>query len=566
MQSLSDSCSQWLPRVGKRVCTHNPFYLISAGLVIYGLHITLNGRGPRDEGLLVMAVLGGYTLLLAASAWLIIRFGQVWDDARTILLTLALLFVALSASFDRIALDDPMVGAGFLTVGFAFSVAVTEAVLAGLRMRLALRYRGPFYLQLALLFAYPAWLAYLSKSDQEPLMMWGVLLFPAVAGLALLTLWPAAHRSDRTEPNSGTPWRWPFYPWSLFVLVGVGMAARSYSLTMAFELSQGAVVGFRGFLIAPLLLAALVLFLELGITAGSRVAQGLALVFALPLVLLALPGPPANVAQANYYAMLTTTWAGPAIWTIGGVAAFYVWAWLRGVRLAEGGALFCLLLLSLMGPQTVDLRTLVEPNQALMFGIVAWLAMRSTWLRDSVYANLAIWIALANAWQLRRESWTGAEYVLVPIHLAWYSALVVGMLFEDKLARFIRACAPVALSLAAIMGAATYPLGDAMFPEWLLIVYELAVCVLAAAYARAFRRPGDFVALGICGSALAAVSGNWLYNYLERNAGLKGLAWLAWGLGCLAIGLFLSLVKGGLVRRIWRMLCDARSAATAKRT
>ena len=44
---------------------------------------------------MMMGVLAGYTLVLATIGVVIVRFGKVWDDARSILLLLLLLFLAV---------------------------------------------------------------------------------------------------------------------------------------------------------------------------------------------------------------------------------------------------------------------------------------------------------------------------------------------------------------------------------------------------------------------------------------------------------------------------------------
>ena len=130
---------------------HNPFYVISAALVLYGIHRSFQGAPEVAESWTLMKLLGGYSLLLAISGALIVRLGQVWEDARTVLLLIVLIFVAMSSSFDEICLLDPALGARFLGAGLLFCIALTEVVLRLLRIRLSGWYRIPFYAQLILL-------------------------------------------------------------------------------------------------------------------------------------------------------------------------------------------------------------------------------------------------------------------------------------------------------------------------------------------------------------------------------------------------------------------------------
>ena len=72
---------------------HNPFYVISAVLMLYAVR---SAYGTLEIGMIntwiMMGVLAGYTLLLTLIGVLIVRWGQVWEDARAINLLLLLLF------------------------------------------------------------------------------------------------------------------------------------------------------------------------------------------------------------------------------------------------------------------------------------------------------------------------------------------------------------------------------------------------------------------------------------------------------------------------------------------
>src|SRR5688500_6065267 len=176
------------------ICTHNPCYVISALLVVYGLHVSFAGRLDPAKGWLLMKMLMGYTALLAGAAAAIIRFGRVWEDARTLVLLVLLMLVALSSSFDRVCLDDSNLGGSFLATGFIFSIIVCELLVRGLNVRLPWSFRGPLYVHLVLLFAYPAWLGRLSLTDCEGLMAWFVLGYTSLNAAGALLLLPAVRR------------------------------------------------------------------------------------------------------------------------------------------------------------------------------------------------------------------------------------------------------------------------------------------------------------------------------------------------------------------------------------
>src|SRR6202011_1601383 len=80
------------------ICTNNPFYVLSAGLFLAGLWLSFGNQHP-DETIepevtwALMSWLAGYTVLLAGTAYLLVRFARVWDDARTVLLLVVLMFL-----------------------------------------------------------------------------------------------------------------------------------------------------------------------------------------------------------------------------------------------------------------------------------------------------------------------------------------------------------------------------------------------------------------------------------------------------------------------------------------
>ena len=160
-----------------------------------------------------MTLLCCYTLLLAASAWLVIRLGKVWDDARTILLVIVLMFFALAISFDQSVLNNYHTGAVLLAAGLTFSILVTESLLWSLGIRLNAWHRLPYHAMLALLFLYPLWLGRLIHGHYLMDASWSVFAFPWIAAALFLTLLIAARQGSDGAANNGTPWMWPLYPW-----------------------------------------------------------------------------------------------------------------------------------------------------------------------------------------------------------------------------------------------------------------------------------------------------------------------------------------------------------------
>src|SRR4051794_20317586 len=92
------------PRQGRglvrRLYTANPFYILSADLVFVGLRMSFDTHGKVFQTWALMSLLAAYTLLLATTALLLIRHGKVWDDARSLLLLVVMMFLGMSVTFD----------------------------------------------------------------------------------------------------------------------------------------------------------------------------------------------------------------------------------------------------------------------------------------------------------------------------------------------------------------------------------------------------------------------------------------------------------------------------------
>ena len=71
-------------------------------LVCLGLWVSFGSQADASETWALLFGMAGYTLLLAVTACLLVRFVGVWDDVRTVLLLVVLMFLATSVTFDDI--------------------------------------------------------------------------------------------------------------------------------------------------------------------------------------------------------------------------------------------------------------------------------------------------------------------------------------------------------------------------------------------------------------------------------------------------------------------------------
>jgi hypothetical protein len=417
-----------------------------------------------------------------------------------------------------------------------------------------------------LLFVYPIPLSHWSLVGCNALMSWGVFLFPAFAGTVFLTLLVAVHQGGRHEFDNGTPWRWPWYPWSLFVVLFAGTALRSFELSRSFEAAGGTDAAWQPYFLAPLMMAAAVLLMELGIVHRRRWAMWVATFTPMTLLLTAFPGSGSNEVQAEFLSMLRDSIGCPARLTLICLAGFYLLAWLRNIRLAEAGLVICLLLSAVVDHQTVGLSTLVPPRLSPVWAIAAFqiaygFASRSSW-RWSFGWLLAI---AATTYALRQTPLTD-HHGYWPIHMAIVVLLVTGFLFRDRFAWVLRVWAPVVVPLLAALAACTY---DRLFPEvpgWVHLQYIALVTACGLVY---WSRAADFHLL--VGSLLGAASyciaaARQLHAMLQSSAVERGLSWLTWGMAFLVVAVLISLFKGGLVRKLWIALHRLNDALGGKKT
>jgi hypothetical protein len=127
----------------------NPFYILSADLVFVGLRMSFGAGGSVSRTWALMVGLAGYTLLMATTACFLIRVGKLWDDLRSLLILVVMMFLAMALCGDETMAADPRRGAISCVGSFLFAVVVTEAVLRTIRLRLPGWYRAAYYLILA---------------------------------------------------------------------------------------------------------------------------------------------------------------------------------------------------------------------------------------------------------------------------------------------------------------------------------------------------------------------------------------------------------------------------------
>lgn len=541
--------------VGWLYCS-NPFYVISADLVFIGLRMSFhNGGGTLETGALMVALIG-YTLLLATTAWLLIRYGRVWDDARTILLLVVAMFLAISVSFDEALAGNPRLGRWCFVGGLLFAVAVSEGLLRGIRLRLPALYRLPYYLLLSLFFLYPLVLTpYLADPD-GPTLRWLLFGFSTAAGLVFLSLLSAIRRGAAYVAKNGSPWPYPLYPWCLFGLLAIAVCGRASYLCTSFHfVGMSHLVGrtdsiFGPYFLTPFLLAIGILLVEGASVSRNPIAQRLAMTVLPGVLALTVFGHRSDPVYRGFLRLFEDTLGGsPPYFTLLAVAGLYGYAAFRRVPLALGGLAGSLLALSIVDPRTLDLNGLVAPRPLPLLAVAALelgIAIRrwQSW-RFLLGATCLVAAAATALEPLGLERYQA----FVAFHLAILAAGLIGALFPDALGRFLQQAAALLLAWACLISSWGPPSLFMRVPADWVRVYPLLAIALAASYAMVTGCRPFFFAAGVGLGGWVAATG-WR-GYCDLRRLLIGIDWIVAGLLCFALAALISAFKTGMPLR-WR--------------
>jgi hypothetical protein len=562
VRSPSPPCRSTAHRLFLRVCTSNPFYVISAGLFLAGLYASFSSTGGDDEAWALMSGLGAYTLLLGFTALLLVRFARAWDDLRTVLLLVVLMFLATSVTFDEVLVLDPERGVLYYLVGLVFAVLVSEGILHGIRLRMPAMFRVPYYLILALFFLYPLCVSLFEPTVGVPQILggpldgrlaWSLFAFSPIAGLVFLTLLPAIRCGAAYVRSNGSPWPWPLYPWMMFGLLAFAVPARSFLLCFSMHLfdnhDHGQMI-FGPYFIVPFALCGAVLLLELGIVARSRRVECLALAAPLALAILATICHRDDERYLEFLQMFTAQLgATPLFLTLAASACFFLYAAIRRVPLALGHLTATLLVLTIVDPSTLELHGLVGPRPlpllvASLLQLTIGLVRRNAWHSALGAAGLAVVATLTLPVDPELPAWRGASL----FHLVVLAVLIVGTVYEDAAGLLLRRAAIGLLFLAAIVVAAV-GLGMPANVPWWVVIYPAAVALVLGIYGRMLHHRIFELLAGAAGACWLAAAG-WR-SYLALRPTVVGLDRMALGVGVFLLAVLISLGKSGILWR-WR--------------
>ncbi|MBI3410780.1 MAG: hypothetical protein HY040_20785 [Planctomycetes bacterium] len=532
------------------VGTNNPFYVLSAGLFLGGLWVSFGDLAGAEHAWALMAGLAGYTLLLAAVAYFLVRFGNVWDDMRTILLVVVMMFLVTALTFDRVLVADPLLGVAFNLGGYGIAMLISELVLRGIRLSLPILFRLPYHLIIGVFFLYPLALSPLLAERLSETLLWALFGFSAAAGLAFLTLLPAIRRGPNYVRDNGSPWVWPAYPWVLFGLLAMAVPVRAFLVCWALQTR----LIFGPYFLAPFGLCCAVLLLEVGLVARNRQVLWLALLIPVGLLVLTVNGHHQNDQDYRLFLETFSSRLGgfPLFVTLLATIAFYAYAAWRRVARATEALTAALVLLAFVSSRALVLRDLAWPQPwpilaaaALQLGLGLW--RRDAW-RCLVASGGLIVVAVlllpteVDSWSLRGP---------IAFHMVIAVLLVAGAAFDNLLCRGARMLG-LSLALGACLVVMYVPIRNpAPQLTWVLESYPFVMATLLALYGMLTRHRVSLVVAGLIPSCWLAGAVWRGYSWLRHM--VVGLDYIVLSVLVLALAIGISLFKAGaLPRRLVR--------------
>ena len=531
-----------------RLYTSNPFYVISADLVFVGLRMSFDTHGKSFETWALMLGLAAYTLLLAVTACWLIRRGRVWDDVRSVLLVVVMMFLAMSVTFDNTLAENTRLGTACFLGGWLFAVAVSEGLLRGIGLALPFWYRAPYYLLLTLFFVYPVALSPLLDRPESPELQWALFGFSTVAGLLFLSLIPAVRKGASYVAGNGSPWPWPLYPWTLFGLLALAVAARASYLCTSFHFvdwsareSTNSI--FAPYFLTPFLFALNLLVLEAGLASRRRAVQQLALGLPIGILAVAALGYRDDLVYQRFLGLFTNGLGGtPLYLTPIATTCFYAFAAIRTVPWAWGGLASSLAALAVIGPETFNWSGLRDPSP---WPILAFALLEASlcWRRRESWRGLLAAVGFVTAVGLALPDRIPVSRTLLVLQLTIVATLILGALFDDRLGRWLQNAGAFAHFLACAAAILGVPQLDAGTSPQSFERLALLSIVVALGYGAIMKNRLYFVEAAAAATLWLSVVG-WKGYLLARQL-LVGLDLIVCGLAFFLLAALISLKKAG---------------------
>ncbi len=410
---------------------------------------------------------------------------------------------------------------------------------------------APYYLVLTLFFVYPVAIVPLLDQPLSESLSWALFGFSPAAGLVFLTLLPAIRRGRAYVQNNGSPWRWAWYPWTLFGVLGFAVVARSALLAWSMHHIPSAETEpyiFGLYFLVPFGLAIATLLLEIALVERRRGVLLIALFLPAGLVFLTVVGHRADPMYQWFLGRFSDRLgATPVYLSLLASAGFYGYAALRRAPAALDALTAALGALAFVSPHSLDLHSFVALQEwpimtAAVVQAAVGLHRRSAWrcLIGTACAAISVTIAM-------RPFGGGFHQGPLLFHLALAAVLLVGAAFDDSFGRLLRTAGATMAFLGALIAMTGRIENVGGAPKWLIEVYPLVMALVIASYGFVLRHRYSIISASLIVSCwLTAMT---CRGYVSLRRAVLGLDYIAIGMVLLGLAVLTSMAKGGALRR-----------------
>jgi prepilin-type processing-associated H-X9-DG protein len=535
----------------------NPFYLISACLFLYAMTVFFHTSNIWIDNSVPLSLIAAYSALLTGTAILIVRAGKVWDDARSLLFITLFMFIFLSVGMDYIILENLKSAPLMMASWLAFCILLSESMRWGLRIKISLLTLLVYYALLALFFFYPHFLGVLLTEHKKNIVpvIRGIMGFELIASGLFLCLIPVARKGAKLFRDNGTPWKWPYFPWSFFGVLGFAVCCRVYMMSISFIPGKGVgpfsrlETGFDLYMIIPSLLAFAVLFSEHAKASKNLNAQKI--VLAIPLLFyMTLFSGVLSRSWLYHESLMALTGQSKTPFPVAAAAAiiFYAYAWVRRIKYAD-----IAFIVSLTIPFMVDmlvgyLPSLGIPYSAPLFIFAVFFLVKSALHKTSIWSFMSVIFFMLSACVQFKGTWFASHYYALPLHILYAAFFAIGILYKDAFARWLREAlaflVPV-VYLFVLLFSSRLAVGIPDFAVWTYIMALTLFPFIAFFMVRSWK----YIAIGLLDIFFLIVCLTFKLYQTVSAWEIEGSGFIFWCGIAFAAALLISLFKGGVIQK-----------------
>ena len=145
-----------IKKISKYLYISNPFYIISAVLVLYGIYSLLNtGEVSEEKTWRLALTLMIYSSTLNVVGLILIRLKKVWEDSRTLVVLTLLLLMATPMILDDYLIKNQEKSLLALSIYYAFVFFNVNAFFMFSKIKLPFFFHFFVHLSLAIYVFYP---------------------------------------------------------------------------------------------------------------------------------------------------------------------------------------------------------------------------------------------------------------------------------------------------------------------------------------------------------------------------------------------------------------------------